>query len=542
MYDKHFGFKEPPFSVTPNPRFFYKSPIYEEAFSVLRYGIEGRKGFIVITGEAGTGKTTLLRMLMHTMASSVHTAFIFNPQLNFTELLRLILNDLGVPNSTDDRLTLIGLLNDYLIEQLKKGNTVALLVDEAQHLGGEMLEELRLLSNLETDKEKLIQIVLMGQPELGWKLDQPELRQLKQRVSLRCHLFPLSRRDVSHYIAYRVKTAGYESKELFVPEAIERIASYSSGIPRFINIICDNALLIAYSASKHQVSATMIEEVARDLQLTEPPKKDRARSFTLPEKRQEAFSSVKADDDSALKRLPEPVFGAFEEPLELRQTSVSRPHGSAWAAIRTVLGIFILMGAGVLLYSSQGRDYLSDLTASVETFVGVRLEHFEQANLGPAGRQEETSEEPNTLQALAFQDLSLPAGDLDSEGAPVPETSNLGQSWATQGDGHLTEEISPKSAPALTKKIRTAVKKPIDIPVSDNLAPTGRKLEFEIYKAIHNRAIRGVEVAIIDDTVSLTGWVATERQKSVAAQAARGVPGVKQVRNQIIVDSETVSR
>ena len=164
MYGKHFGFAELPFSVTPDPRFSYVNSDYREAFATLRYGIETRKGFIVITGEAGTGKTTLLRRLMHSVEATVHTAFIFNTHLSFTELLRLVLNELGVANSARDKQTLMARLNDYLIEQLHKDHIVSLLIDEAQNLSDEMLEELRLLSNLETDRAKLIQIVLIGQP------------------------------------------------------------------------------------------------------------------------------------------------------------------------------------------------------------------------------------------------------------------------------------------------------------------------------------------------------------------------------------------
>jgi general secretion pathway protein A len=164
MYEKHFGLTELPFSVTPDPRFSYTNSLYQEAFASLHFGIEGRKGFIVITGEAGTGKTTLLRRFMRSVESTVHTAFIFNPHLDFTELLRLMLNDLGIENPAEDRMTMLGQLNNYLIEQLKRDHVVSLLIDEAQELSDEMLEELRLLSNLETDKEKLIQIVLMANP------------------------------------------------------------------------------------------------------------------------------------------------------------------------------------------------------------------------------------------------------------------------------------------------------------------------------------------------------------------------------------------
>jgi general secretion pathway protein A len=267
MYNSYFGFLESPFSVTPDPRFFYTNPIYQEAYATLRYGIEAKKGFIVITGEVGTGKTTLLRKLLRSLENTVHSVFIFNTDLSFPELLQLTLHDLGLVPKDASKVTMLQQLNDYLIKQLKVGHTVAALIDEAQNLSDDALENLRLLSNLETDEEKLLQIVLMGQPELQAKLDQPRLRQLKQRVALRCRLAPLKDEEVGPYIDFRLRAVGYEDKELFHPEAIQQIAFYSKGIPRLMNIICENALLTTYARSEKIVSADVIEEVAHDLRI-----------------------------------------------------------------------------------------------------------------------------------------------------------------------------------------------------------------------------------------------------------------------------------
>jgi general secretion pathway protein A len=267
MYDGYFGFPEAPFRVTPDPRFFYSNPNYQEADAILRYGIEGRKGFTVITGEAGTGKTTMLRKLMRSLEGTIHSVFIFNTYLNFPELLQFILHDLGLGSKRSNRVALIQELNDYLLNQLKRDHIVALLIDEAQNLSAEALEGLRLLSNLETDQEKLIQIVLMGQPELEAKLDQPGLRQLKERVALRCRLFPLKPEEVGSYIASRLRVVRYEGGSLFHRDALQEIAFYSRGIPRLINIICDNALLIAFAGSQKIISGSMIKEVAGDLRL-----------------------------------------------------------------------------------------------------------------------------------------------------------------------------------------------------------------------------------------------------------------------------------
>jgi general secretion pathway protein A len=267
MYDSYFGFPESPFRVTPDPRFFYSNPIYQEAYAILRYGIEGRKGFTVITGEVGTGKTTMLRKLMRNMEGTIHSVFIFNTYLDFQELLQAILHDLGLATKETSKLALIQQLNDYLLAQLKLGHTVAVLIDEAQNLGVETLEGLRLLSNLETDEEKLIQIVLMGQPELEAKLDQPGLRQLKERVALRCRLLPLKSEEVGPYIDSRLSAVGYEGTNPFDRDAVQQIASCSRGIPRLINIICDNALLTAFGGAEKIVSANIVKEVANDLRL-----------------------------------------------------------------------------------------------------------------------------------------------------------------------------------------------------------------------------------------------------------------------------------
>ena len=271
MYNSYFGFRESPFSVTPDPRFFYANPIYLEAFATLRYGIEAKKGFIVITGEVGTGKTTLLRKLLHTLADTVHSVLIFNSCLSFPEILQVTLQDLGLTATDHNKVQMLQELNDYLIKQLRLNQTVMMLIDEAQNLSDEVLENLRLLSNLETDQEKLIQIVLVGQPELHAKLGQLHLRQLKQRIALQCRLNPLAPTEVGPYIYSRLAVAGYEGNSLFDPEAVERIAAYSNGIPRVMNIICDNALLTAYAEAQQIVSANMIEAVARDLELTPEP-------------------------------------------------------------------------------------------------------------------------------------------------------------------------------------------------------------------------------------------------------------------------------
>jgi len=267
MYNAHFRFREVPFGVTPDPQFYYSNTVYQEAWGTLCYGIEARKGFIVLTGEAGTGKTTLLKKTMSAFDSRVKTAYVPYTPSNHTELLSLALTGLGLP-ACNNPSVLVTHFNDYLIEQFRAGNIVALLIDEAQNLSLESLEELRCLGNLETAKNKLLQIVLSGQVELEQKLDQPALRQLKQRVVLRCRLKPVEHSEVKLYMDSRLQVIGSSAEKLFDPAAIEKIALYSTGIPRLINVICDNALLTAYALSERKVSAAMIDEVAEELRLS----------------------------------------------------------------------------------------------------------------------------------------------------------------------------------------------------------------------------------------------------------------------------------
>jgi general secretion pathway protein A len=267
MYTDYFGFREKPFSITPDPRFFYTNPRYQEAYASLLYGIHERRGFIVLTGEIGTGKTTLLRRLMENMEPHIRFVFFYNTTLTFEEILDFICQELGLPIKEAGRLHKIQVLNRFLIDRLAKGETVVLLIDEAQNLGEEVLENLRLLSNLETATEKLLQIVIVGQPELETKLNQYELRQLKQRIAIQCRLERLDDEEVGPFIHYRLSAVGYKRQQLFTPDAIQEIAYYSKGFPRLINILCDNALLIAYAISQKRITTDIVREAAEDLRL-----------------------------------------------------------------------------------------------------------------------------------------------------------------------------------------------------------------------------------------------------------------------------------
>jgi len=269
MYESYFGFNQKPFSITPNPEFLFLSRNHKEVFAHLFYGIQNHSGFIEVTGEVGTGKTTVLRTLLNQLGEQgFRLALIFNPSLSAVELLQAINREFGLPAQTTSRSELHAGLNEFLLEENRRGHTVVLVIDEAQNLAAEVLEEIRLLSNLETETDKLIQIVLVGQPELADLLDQPNLRQLSQRITVRYTLQPMSEQDSRDYILHRLRIAGASDGRLLTPAALKRIYAYSRGYPRLINILCDRALLVGYARDRKQIDAAevavAIQELRRD--------------------------------------------------------------------------------------------------------------------------------------------------------------------------------------------------------------------------------------------------------------------------------------
>lgn len=271
MYKSFYGFKRGPFELSPDPYFLFRTAAHNEGFASVYYGVTQKKGFIVLTGEVGTGKTLLIRTLLQILAdANVATAYIFNPRLSADEFLRYILYDLGIPVG-DSKSKMLHDLNRFLIERHRKGLTTALIIDEAQELSGDLLEEIRLLTNLETSTQKLLQIVLVGQPELDHTLDSPQLRQVKQRIALRCQLAPLDAEQTTTYIRHRVTRAGSNvpAEELFPADSIALVLRYSNGIPRLINNICENALISAFSKQQMSVTPDLIMEAADDLCLTQ---------------------------------------------------------------------------------------------------------------------------------------------------------------------------------------------------------------------------------------------------------------------------------
>jgi general secretion pathway protein A len=270
MYKSFFGLKENPFNVNPDPRFLYLTNQVEETLTGLMYGIQTRKGFITLTGEVGTGKTTLVNRLLDWLHSRrARTAFLFNSRMNSNQLFDFILAEFEITCDSKSKSQQLMKLNHWLLDRYRRGETVVLIIDEAQNLTYPVLEEIRLLTNLETSTEKLLQIVLSGQPELEEKLKLPQLRQLRQRIMLRCRTAPLSKEQTQEYIIERLKTAGASGEPIFSPKAMETVHLYSLGIPRVVNLLCEHSLVNAYVDQQRPIQPKIVEDVAREFQLDE---------------------------------------------------------------------------------------------------------------------------------------------------------------------------------------------------------------------------------------------------------------------------------
>ena len=270
MYTDFFGLREKPFALSPDPRYLFLSGSHREALAHLLYGIEEGEGFIAITGEVGTGKTTLCRTLIERLGSETEVAFLFNPIGSGLELLQAIAREFGLDATNATRAELNDRLNRFLLEKKSRGQRVLLIVDEAQDLSPETLEEIRLLSNLETSSSKLIQILLLGQPELARKLDSSELRQLRQRIGVRWNLGSLSSRETRDYVRHRLRVAGVSSRHVFSDSALRLVHRRTQGVPRLINVLCDRSLLAAFAAEKGTVTPSVVRRAAREVPDTQP--------------------------------------------------------------------------------------------------------------------------------------------------------------------------------------------------------------------------------------------------------------------------------
>jgi general secretion pathway protein A len=266
VYLEYYGLNEPPFNINPNPRLLYYTAKHREALNHMLYGIRERKGFVQLTGEVGAGKTTLCRAMLEQLGSNFATALILNPVLSPDQLMKAIAMEFGVEVKGLDRLETVAALNEFLLEQVMIGNDCVLIIDEAQDLTSELLEQIRLLSNLETDDRKLLQIVLLGQPELRDRLNEHGLRQLRQRITVRYHLPPLNQGEVGQYINHRLVACGANGSPWFTAAALWRVYRYSRGIPRLINAVCDKSLLAGFVKRRDRIDFRMVGRAIKELE------------------------------------------------------------------------------------------------------------------------------------------------------------------------------------------------------------------------------------------------------------------------------------
>jgi general secretion pathway protein A len=423
MYTDYFGFREKPFNITPDPRFFYTNSSYQEAYASLLYGIQERRGFIVLTGEVGTGKTTLLRRLMENMESHIRFVFFYNTTLPYEEILDFICHELGLPTEDGAKLDKIRALNQFLMDRLARRETVVLLIDEAQNLAEEVLENLRLLSNLETATDKLLQIVLVGQPELQTKLDQPGLRQLKQRIAIQGRLERLDDEEVGPFIYYRLTTVGYKHQHLFTPDAIQEIAYYSHGVPRLINVLCDNALLIAYATSQKRITTDIVREAADDLRLAGP--------------RGDPLGADEAGEPSREGRISKSRGGTRSG----RAPYHGKPSGSTLRGWRMVMAGLLLGIGGIGFYAWLGNagvleDYRVRLRTLPHTLHSTMSGWIEDRESGKS-RLERYQKAPGSDQSTALVGEVGPALSPELHTTePLIESRMASEHIRVTGEGH----------------------------------------------------------------------------------------------------------
>ncbi len=410
MYCTHYGFSEKPFDVTPNPRFLFLKPDHRETLASIEYGVREARGFITIIGEVGTGKTTLLNAAMDRMDENTRVAFIFNTNVTFEEMLNMALYEWGLIkiDETVSKVHAIQRLNRFAIEQLKKGGNVVLIVDEAQNLDNSVMENLRLLSNLETRRRKLIQIILSGQPELDAKLNRNELRQFAQRISIRRYILPLDEKDTYAYLQHRLKLVKYSGTLPFTPQAQKLIWEYSKGVPRKINILCDNAFLIGYVLKTQKINEAVILEAAQDLNW---------------------HSSL---DAKAPRNVASPERAGFT-----RVETQPPKHSFKLTATMIIAGILILAGS---IFLNSMDFQLSKLTGFISNSKNTALE-----TLQPIQTKEKAQISGPDIFVHAVTEPKIKSQKIPKENSePVTQEKNTKTSDLTRSKYYFVKEKSPE--------------------------------------------------------------------------------------------------
>jgi general secretion pathway protein A len=431
MYCEYFGFSERPFDVTPDPRFLYLSSAHREMLASLIYGIRERRGFITIVGEVGTGKTTLLNAMLDKLDKTIKVAMVFNTTVTFEQMLHLALIDLGLVKAEDDlsKVAALQILNDYAIKELSEGNNIVIVVDEAQNLDSQAMENFRLLSNLETRKHKLIQIILSGQPELDVKLRRKELRQLAQRINLRRYITPLDQEEMGEYIKHRLTVAGYKGKSVFSQKALQAVWEFSGGIPRKINVICDNAFLIAYGLERKKITGSIVDEAINDLSWspyvqneseTEVSKPDLPTIFNVEPERKKTGPAI----------IPAPVFGKDRR---------SKSHGYSRIAKFVIIICFgLAIGFAFGKFMPNGKSGVDSMSADLKTSETFDADNGIQSTAGGQNDEFRIAKGTNENENQKLSMTKKPNMGGSSLEKPMDEESKISEGFQSS-----TEKVQP---------------------------------------------------------------------------------------------------
>ena len=390
MYKDFFGLNATPFSISPDPNYLLTTPCVEEALACLTFGINSRRGFILLTGAVGTGKTTLIYKLLDWLRSQrVPTAFLFNSLIDPPQLLEAIFSDLGLPYEALSKVQRLSRLNSFLLEQYRQGRTSVVIIDEAQNLSPEVLEEIRLLTNLETATEKLLQIVIVGQPELEQKLKRPELRQLNQRITMRARTLPLDLDETRAYIAQRLRLAGANGRNIFSPPAVESVYRFSAGIPRVINVLCDHSMIHAFADQQHTIEPKVVEVVAHDFDLEDRrPTKHRVDNFGRLEVRDTRNVEEAFEEETFVEET-------FAEEAVAGETVQEEQEEEAMVHVEEMVHVDEMVHMEEILDEEDTADVEDTVAVQQVVHVKERVPRKERTNV------EDTMNVDETLKALA---------------------------------------------------------------------------------------------------------------------------------------------